>query len=132
MHPRKAREYAHIALEINGKLAAAHFDEAGMRRIKQLGVNHVIMGGPEIPWEESQIRALMDRLKSGGLTLGNMMISGFTNTFMAGRDATRKFKRFSSPSGRRPRQESRWWNTTSMPIAWSRATTRKPAGRARA
>ena len=37
-----------------------------MRRVKQLGVNHVAMGGPAIPWEESQIRALVDRLKSGG------------------------------------------------------------------
>jgi mannonate dehydratase len=87
--PQEGAGIPHIALEINGKLAAAHFDEAGMRRIKQLGVNHVIMGGPEIPWEESQIRALMDRLKSGGLTLGNMMISGFTNTIYGrpGRDA---------------------------------------------
>ena len=78
-----------ICLEINGQLAAGHFDETGMRRVKQLGVNHVAMGGPKIPWEESQIRALVDRLKSGGLTLGNLMISGFTNTIYGrpGRDA---------------------------------------------
>ena len=44
-----------LALEINGKLAAAHFDEDGMMRIRQLGVNHVIMGGPKIPWETSEI-----------------------------------------------------------------------------
>ncbi|MGA3324660.1 MAG: hypothetical protein ABSF45_09305 [Terriglobia bacterium] len=55
-----------ICLEINGKVAAGNLDETGMRRVKQLGVNHVAMGGPEIPWEESQIRALVDRLKSGG------------------------------------------------------------------
>ena len=78
-----------ICLEINGKLAAAQTDETGTRRVKQLGVNHVIMGGPAIPWEESQIRALVDRLKSAGLTLGNMMISGFPNTLFGrpGRDA---------------------------------------------
>jgi mannonate dehydratase len=69
-----------ICLEINGKLAAAPTDETGMRRVKQLGVNHVIMGGPAIPWETDQIRALVDRLKSAGLMLGNMMISGFPNT----------------------------------------------------
>ncbi|MGA2986082.1 MAG: mannonate dehydratase [Terriglobia bacterium] len=78
-----------ICLEINGQLAAGHMDETGMRRVKQLGVNHVAMGGPEIPWEEGQIRALVDHLKSGGLTLGNMMISGFPNTLYGrpGRDA---------------------------------------------
>jgi mannonate dehydratase len=78
-----------ICLEINGKLAAGYLNETGMRRVKQLGVDHVAMGGPEIPWEESQIRALVDQLKSGGLALGNLMISGFTNTLYGkpGRDA---------------------------------------------
>ena len=63
-------------------------NEATMRRIKQLGVNHVLSGGPQIPWEESQIRAFMDRLKTGGLTLGNLMIWGFSNTLYGrpGRD----------------------------------------------
>jgi mannonate dehydratase len=77
-----------ICLEISGKLAAGHLDETGMRRVKQLGVDHVAMVGPAIPWEESQIRALVDRLKSGGLTLGNLMVSGFTNTLYGkpGRD----------------------------------------------
>lgn len=78
-----------LALEINGKLAAAPPDEAGMRRIRQLGITHVIMGGPPIPWEKSQLIDLVIGLKSGGLTLGNMMISGFTNTLYGrpGRDA---------------------------------------------
>ncbi|HXW14780.1 MAG TPA: mannonate dehydratase [Terriglobia bacterium] len=77
-----------LCLEINGGLAAGHLDEAGMRRVKQLGVNHVAMGGPAIPWQESQIRALVDSLKSGGLTLGNLMVSGFPNTIYGrpGRD----------------------------------------------
>jgi len=46
------------------------------------------MGGPPIPWEESQIRSIMERLKSGGLTLGNMMIAGFPNAIYGrpGRD----------------------------------------------
>ena len=77
-----------LCLEINGVLAAGHLDETGMRRVKQLGVNHVAMGGPTIPWEESQIRALVESLKSGGLTLGNLMVSGFPNTLYGrpGRD----------------------------------------------
>jgi mannonate dehydratase len=56
--------------------------------LKQLGVNDVLMGGPPIPWQESGLRALMDKLKVGGLTLGNMMIGGFAKTLYGkpGRD----------------------------------------------
>ena len=59
-----------------------------MRRIKQLGINDVLMGGPRIPWDENRIRSIMDMLKAGGLTLGNMMIGGFPNTIYGrpGRD----------------------------------------------
>jgi mannonate dehydratase len=64
-------------------------DEAGMRRIKQLGVDYVIGGnvGP-IPWQESAIRAAIDQAKAGGLTLYNIMIGGFRNTLYGqpGRD----------------------------------------------
>src|SRR5271157_1001360 len=77
-----------ICLELSGRLQAAALDEAGMRRVKQLGVDHVAMGGPPIPWEESAIRTRMERLQAGGLTLGNMMISGFPNAIYGrlGRD----------------------------------------------
>jgi len=71
-----------------GSLSAGRLDPAGMRRIKQLGVNDVLMGGPRIPWEESRIRSIIDELKAGGLTLGNMMIDGFPNALYGrpGRD----------------------------------------------
>ncbi|MBV9501214.1 MAG: mannonate dehydratase [Acidobacteriaceae bacterium] len=70
-----------ICLEIGGgALDAGTFGDEGMRRVKQLGVDYVVMGGPRIPWQESEIHARMERLKSGGLTLFNMMISGFRNT----------------------------------------------------
>jgi mannonate dehydratase len=77
-----------ICLELSGRLQAAGADEAGMRRVKQLGVDHVAMGGPPIPWRESALRALMDRLRAGGLTLGNLMIGGFRNAIYGtpGRD----------------------------------------------
>src|SRR6185436_16659432 len=52
---------------------------ASARRIRQLGVEHVISGGPRIPWEEAGLRTMIDRLKSNGLTLANLMISGFNN-----------------------------------------------------
>ncbi|MDX2029326.1 MAG: mannonate dehydratase [Blastocatellia bacterium] len=63
-------------------------DAAGMRRIKQLGVDDVLMGGPPIPWTEEVLRERMDRFKAGGLTICNMMISGFPNTLYGrpGRD----------------------------------------------
>ena len=52
-------------------------DEPGMRRVKQIGVDHVLTGGPGLPWEEAEVRARIERFKAGGLTLCNMMISGF-------------------------------------------------------
>jgi len=63
-------------------------DDAGMRRIKQIGVDYVLTGGPPIPWSEDAVRERMNRFKNGGLTLCNMMISGFPNTIYgrSGRD----------------------------------------------
>lgn len=79
-----------ICLEIGrGGLAAGTLDDAGAKRIKQLGVDHVITGYPgPIPWRENQLRELIDRLKGYGLTLGNIMITGFPNTIYGrpGRD----------------------------------------------
>jgi len=78
-----------ICLEIGGgSLAVGMLDEAGMRRVKQLGIDYVVMGGPRIPWDEAEIRARIERIKGGGLTLFNMMISGFPKTLFGqtGRD----------------------------------------------
>src|SRR6201986_603472 len=51
-------------------------DEA-MRRVKQIGVNNVLMGGPKMPWQEAELQSIIDKLKTGGLAVGNMMIAGF-------------------------------------------------------
>jgi mannonate dehydratase len=56
---------------------AANLDEAGIRRVKQIGVDHVLTGGSKIPWTEEDVRSRVDRFRAGGLTLCNMMISGF-------------------------------------------------------
>jgi mannonate dehydratase len=63
-------------------------NEASARRIKQLGVDYVLSGGGRIPWEESRLRTQMDGLKAEGLTLANLMISGFDNAIYGrpGRD----------------------------------------------
>ncbi len=67
---------------------SANTDEAGMRRLKQIGVDYVLMGGPPIPWQEADLRARLERFKAGGLTICNMMIAGFPNTLYGrpGRD----------------------------------------------
>lgn len=78
-----------ICLEMGaGGLAAGGFDEAGGRKVKQLGVDYVLSGMPRIPWEESRLKELMDRVKASGLTLGNLMIGGFPNAIYGkpGRD----------------------------------------------
>ncbi|MFN0169748.1 MAG: mannonate dehydratase [Bryobacteraceae bacterium] len=60
-------------------IASPNADDSAMRRITQLGVTHVLMGGPKIPWEEADLRAIKDRFKAAGITVANMMIVGFPN-----------------------------------------------------
>src|SRR5579859_2571481 len=59
-----------------------------MLRYKQIGIDHVLMGGPGILWEASQLKSIMARFRAGGLTVGNMMIGGFPKTIYGrpGRD----------------------------------------------
>ena len=54
-------------------------DDAAIRRVKQLGVDYVLMGGPRIPWDEEELRTRISHLKEAGITLYNMMISGFND-----------------------------------------------------
>ena len=53
--------------------------ETSARRLKQLGVDYALSGGPPIPWEEARLKEMMDRLKANGVTLGNLMIGGFND-----------------------------------------------------
>ncbi len=79
-----------ICLEVGASgLAAGRLHEAGARRVKQLGVDHVIARYPgRIPWQEAQLRELINRLAGYGLAVGNIMISGLPNTIYGrpGRD----------------------------------------------
>lgn len=63
-------------------------DEKQMRHIKQIGVDYVLMGGPQIPWKVEDLRITMDKYKSMGLTVINMMIGGHPNCIFGreGRD----------------------------------------------
>jgi mannonate dehydratase len=59
-----------------------------LRRLKQIGVDHFITGGPPIPWQESDLRALIQSANAAGLSVANFMISGFNDAIYArpGRD----------------------------------------------
>ena len=59
-------------------------DEAQIRRLKQIGVSHVLMGGPAAPWKEDELKARMDRFKAGGIEIINMMIGGFNDVIWGG------------------------------------------------
>jgi mannonate dehydratase len=72
--PAEGKDTPKICLGFYGPM-----EEAGMRRVKQIGVDHVLTGGPAIPWNEADIRARSDRFQAGGLTLSNVMISGFND-----------------------------------------------------
>src|SRR5258705_11918465 len=48
---------------------------AGPRRIKQLGVDNVLSGGPGTPWTEQSLNTVMERWKAMDITVGNLMIN---------------------------------------------------------
>jgi len=62
--------------------------ETALKRVKQLGVDHVIGGVGPMPWQEATVRTQIERYKAAGLTLGNTMIAGFPNAIYGrpGRD----------------------------------------------
>src|SRR5260221_10542530 len=69
-----------ICLEagLGGAAPGASADEAASaaaRRVKQLGVDHVISGGGRIPWGGGRLKEMIDRLKSKRPTLANLMIA---------------------------------------------------------
>jgi mannonate dehydratase len=62
---------------------------AGPRRIKQLGVNNVLGGLGGVPWTEQSLGALMDRWKTGGITIGNLMIN-LSNDILYGKPGNKR------------------------------------------
>jgi mannonate dehydratase len=63
-------------------------DAREMRRYKQIGIDHVLMGGPPLPWGEAGLRTLVERFRAQGLGVANLMISGFPSALYGrpGRD----------------------------------------------
>jgi mannonate dehydratase len=66
----------------------ANATEKEMRGFRQIGVDHVLMGGPPIPWKEADLQVLVERFRAAGLTVDNLMIYGFPKTIYGrpGRD----------------------------------------------
>ena len=52
--------------------------------MKQIGVSHVLMGGPAAPWKEDELKARLDRFRPGGIEIINMMIGGFNDVIWGG------------------------------------------------
>lgn len=57
----------------------ANASQVHLRTLKQVGVDYVLMGGPPIPWTEQSLRERMEPFQKAGLTVINMMISGFND-----------------------------------------------------
>lgn len=54
-------------------------DEKQIQNLNQMGVSYVMMGGPQIPWKEEDLRSTIDKHKAQGITVFNMFIGGFPN-----------------------------------------------------
>jgi mannonate dehydratase len=63
-------------------------DKSYMRKVKQIGVDYILCGGPKMPWTEQSLKNIMDQYTAEGLTVINMMIGGFDKTIYGreGRD----------------------------------------------
>jgi mannonate dehydratase len=66
------------------QFSPGRFDEAGMRRIKQLGVNYVLTSEVHAPWDETSLKAVMARLNGGGLTLRHLYLPGLKAAITGG------------------------------------------------
>jgi mannonate dehydratase len=61
------------------RYSAGDFTEAGMRRVKQLGVDYVLTDVVRAPWDETVLKEAMARFKAAGLTLRHMYLGGYQN-----------------------------------------------------
>jgi mannonate dehydratase len=52
-------------------------DEAEIRKIKQLGITHVITGAEPIPWKVKDLRRMVNRYERAGVKIQDTYISGF-------------------------------------------------------
>src|ERR1700761_1434733 len=67
--PKEGPKTPHICLSVS-----ATQGEAGVDRVKQLGITHVIMGGGTFPWDAGELKSKVQTLKNAGLTAGDIGI----------------------------------------------------------
>jgi mannonate dehydratase len=84
--PKEGKNTPKIALGMGdggmrgGRNATAEDRAAAVRRIKQLGVDHVLSGGPgPLPWTTESLNRVMEPWKAGGIQVGNLMINVSTD-----------------------------------------------------
>lgn len=53
--------------------------EERMRKVKQLGVDHVFTGMGGLPWDEERIRELKESCEAGGLKITHLFMGGMDN-----------------------------------------------------
>ena len=88
--PKESDKTPKIALGMGDGFAAGAVDASeGPRRIKQLGVNHVLGGGGAAPWTEESLGKTMAPWKAMGIQVANLMINLSPDIIYgkAGRDA---------------------------------------------
>lgn len=74
-------------------LNAGNRDDAILRNFKQIGVDSVVLTGPEIPWTTESLRGLMNRFQPLGLSVANLMIVGFNDVIWGGKEAEAQIDR---------------------------------------
>jgi mannonate dehydratase len=80
--PKESKDTPKIAVGMfdgggggGGRGAANRDMTAAVRRIKQLGVNHVLSGGGQLPWTVEALTAQMEPWKTAGIQVANLMIN---------------------------------------------------------
>jgi mannonate dehydratase len=83
--PQESAGTPKIALQFDFRNGVTEED---IRSRVEIGVYHVHGNGPALPWSASTLQPWVDKLKAGGIALGNLMIGGFPNTIYGrpGRD----------------------------------------------
>lgn len=74
--PQEGATTPKIACAIN--LSDGVTDEE-IRGVIQVGVYHVLGDGPALPWTSGYLQPIVEKLRAGGLKLGNLMMHGFPN-----------------------------------------------------
>jgi len=74
MAPKEGKDTPKIAVGMGDGFAGTDA-QARVKRIKQLGVNNVLSGGPPSPWTEQTLNTVMAPWKEMGITVGNLMIN---------------------------------------------------------